>query len=340
MDTENRKFFTALNRGKTININKIAVDDIIEAYDRLAREYNDFIRAQEYTKEGEKSKQVKRKFDRLFRYWIDPFNIALRNEIGATGIPKMQVERVTTDYGDKANLSIETIKKIRKKYDLDMEREKFSNISKDDLLKIIKDLLHIKPETLEKQEEKQKLPEHEKFEPYENPSAISTKYRLKSKEDLVNFMMDYLDYKIVESSNDRESEPLADKLRKIETYTFTTGIENQLQSFINQYELTLEYDGKKCSKKIYGDIHLKRFYTEPVYRRIVLEAIENLEIQNYRTKQKDKYIGSFESIVKEGKIEWQQILRDGDQDAIRKIEIMDERAKHEKITRNQKGAIR
>lgn len=341
MDKENRQFITALNTTKkTININKITLNDIIEAYDRLARKYNDFIKSQGYTEKAEESKLLKRQFDRLYKYWIDPFNIALRNQIGSIGLPKMNVTKIYADAGNKATLSIETIKKIRKKYNLDMETKKFNITSKEDFVQILNDLLHIGTKKEENNEAtcKKEAPILQKKEkiPYEVSSDILTKYKVNSSEELV-----VLIYSLINNNTDFKSDSaLSNELKIVETYTFYTGIAEQLKSFITKYEFTVDYNEKKCTKEIYGDIDLKRYYSDKMYRRIVLEAIEDLEIENYRNKTTNKYIGSFKSYIRNGKIEWKQIISQGELEAIKKIEIMDERARNEKISRNNEGVFR
>lgn len=340
MDKENREFFTDLNTTKRpININKITLNDIIEAYDELARKYIAFIKKQEYTENGEKSKLLKRKFDRLYMYWIDPFNIALRNLIGSTGVPKIEVTKITTDYGNNATLSPETIKKIRKKYNLDMERENYNITSKEDLIQILKNILRVGEKTPDKKQDST-MPKDEKNISYEKTSEISKKYKVNSNEELINLIIDQLGDKISKDQSDNEDSVLQDELRRVETYIFYTGAAEQVQSFINKYALTLEYNNKKCTKEIYGDINLKRFYTDNMYKRIVLETIEDLEIQNYRDRQNNKYIGSFKSFIRNGKIEWEQILSEGEQDAVDKVEKADKLAKQEKKSRSNEGVFR
>ena len=342
MDKDNRKFFTALDTlQRPININHIILNDIIEAYDELARKYNDFIKKQENSPKANESKQLKRSFDKLFRYWIDPFNIALRNEIGAISNFKVEVKKVVTNQEGKAILTPKTIKEIRQKYSLDLEKETFIIHSKEEFIQVLKEVF--KPTKTNEKEtklDKKNLVEKQKIEPYKIDSEISKRYKVKTTEELLDLVLNQLYIPTSEGQENREFETATVKLRKIQTYTFYTGMLNQLQSFVNKYEIALEYDRKICVKQIYGDIDIKKFYTDDIYKRIVLEAIENLEIENYRDRQNEKYIGTFIRMMQDGKIYWEQNLNKGEKDAVEKIERIDAKARQERIDRNNKGEVR
>ena len=87
------------------------------------------------------------------------------------------------------------------------------------------------------------------------------------------------------------------------------------------------------SIEIYGDLDLNRFYRDGMYRRIVLETIEDLELENYLNGKNNKnkrnigYIGNFRNIIRDGKEIWQQEIKESDLDAISKMDKLDEKYK-------------
>lgn len=299
MDKNSRDFFNALNRfdrkGETsqldiIDIGHITLEEITTKYEKYIKWYYQFLNSVEGQNKIEESKCQKKEYDKMYCFWINPFHIAIRNEIGKTGIPKQEVKKRVTGKEDKAILTQETINYIKSKYINEREEKKYtinSENAKKEILIIIKEMLA-------KQEE------------------------MKEKKEIIK----------------EQRTPI----EQIEKYTFNTGVINQDKSYIKKYRILFEENGIEHAKQLYGDIDLERFYKDKCYQRVVLEAIEDLEIENYKEKTKNNYIGSFQSIIQNGVQTWQQEIREGDLDAIKKIEQQEE--KYSKIAQKQKSSMK
>lgn len=292
MDKKSRQFFTALNtfsNGKidVININRLTLEEILEKYTKYAQVYLKFIESEKGTENAKKSEFQKREYDKMFRYWINPFHIALRNEIGRIGLPKPQVEQITKDKGDKARLTQATIDKIKGKYIETLEKKTYMinpQKAREEILKILEEIKKSQSEI-----------EHQNIE--------------------------------------QEDEIYQMPIEEIDKYTFETGVANNLKSYIKKYRLALEDDGVMHSIEIYGDLDLNRFYRDGMYRRVVLEAIEDLELENYSKGQSNNnkrnigYIGNFRNIRRDEEEIWQQEIKESDLDAIQKIDRLHEKYK-------------
>lgn len=299
MDKNSRDFFNALNRfdrkGKTsqldiIDIGHITLEEITTKYEKYIKWYYQFLNTVDGQNKIEESKLQKKEYDKMYCFWINPFHIAIRNEIGKTGMPKQEVKKIVTGKDDKAILTQDSIEYIRSKYINVLEEKKYtinSENAKKELLKIIKEIIA-------KQEE------------------------MKEKKEIIK----------------EQRTPI----EQIEKYTFNTGVLNQSKSYIKKYKILFEANGIEHAKQLYGDIDLERFYKDKCYQRVVLEAIEDLEIENYKEKTKNNYIGSFQSIIQNGVQTWQQEIREGDLDAIKKIEQQEE--KYSKIAQKQKSSMK
>ena len=186
MDKKNRLFFNALNTfDKTIDINHITVEQIVELYRRYEKWYEEFMKKQKGEERIKQDKHIKSEFDEMYLFWINPFNIAIRNAIGKTGVKKIEVEKSENE---------ESV--------LSLTQETYKN-----------------------------------------------------------------------------------------------------------YQISI-FDGKTTMiKTISGQIDVKRFNSDKEYRRIILEAIENMEIENHRNKTNNNNIGTIKEATKNGKKIWEQEIR-------------------------------
>lgn len=301
MDRRSRDFFMAINgfnndKLDTIDINHLTLEEILEKYNKYGHNYESFMKSEKGIENIRKSKIQKKEYDKMFMFWINPFHIALRNEIGRNRLPKQVVEKVTKDKGDKARLTQSTINKIKGKHIEKIQIKKYTVNRQKAMEEILKILQELKLE----QEERDSI---------------------ESKEENVN------------------NSPQI--LQEIEKYTFETGPVNNLKSYVKKYKLTLKNSRIEHSIELYGDIDLNKFYNDEKYERVVLEAIEDLELENYlseptNAKNNDYigYIGNFRSIVKDGAQIWQQEIRESDIDAIRKITELDEKYKMIALKKN------
>ena len=288
MNKNSRDFFNILNRFERngeeskldiIDISHISLEEITYKYEKYIEWYYQFLSTVGDEEKRQQSRVQKTRYDKMYRFWINPFHIALRNAIGKTGIPNQMVERVYTGKGDKAKLTDEAIEKIKSKfikktekniYQIDLEN------FKDEIKKIIKEI-----------------------EERKNKNQNVSEKSIDDRELVIS-----------------ETEPI----EVLDRYEYETGILNQLKSYITKYKVTLEENGIKHSKEIYADISLRRFYQDKAYQRVVLEAIENLELENYLEKTNNNYIGSFQSIIRDGVQIWNQGIRESDLEAIKKIQ--------------------
>lgn len=306
MDKRSRTFFNALNTFKTgeidvIDINNLTLEEILEKYTRYGQFYCKFIENQKGTDKEIASKMQKKEYDKMFRFWINPFHIALRNQIGKIGLPKPIVEKITTDKTDKAILTQETIDKIKRRYIAPLDKKVYNinpDKAKEELIKILQTLLR----------EQQK----------QNNEAK------------------------IQQAKDNMDEYLP--IRRMETYTFD--VNSVYRTYINKYKVAMLDNGIEHSIEVYGDIDLNRFYSDNMYRRVVLEAIEDLEIEDYLEGRKDKqkngkyigYIGHFYDTVRDGIQIWQQEIKESDLDAINKMNKLDE--KYKMIARKQNDCFK
>lgn len=265
MDKQNRQFFNALNRIEhnenesiidVIDINNITIEELADKYEKYAIWYNNFMK---YVSDPEKRQQCRNEknvFDKMYRFWINPYHIALRNTIGKINAVNQEKETIIPDKGDKARITQETINKIK---------AEISGIASEI-----------------------------------NEGEVNILYPDEQNENV---------YKIAE----------------IETYTFDTGLLNQMRSYIKKYKVSFEEDEIEYSKQVYGEIDINKFKNDKNYRKLILETIEDLEIRNYSSMEKQDYIGSFHLVTKNDKKIWQHSLKDGEIDAINRIKRLKEK---------------
>lgn len=302
MDSKNNHFFNILNACKkenNIDINHLTLEEIIEGYEGFIQTYYKSI--ENLKNKGDKKrikimKNQKLELDKLYRFWTNPFHIFVRNCIGKVGIPKQQLDKVITERGGTARLTQGTIDKIKGRYKKNMEKELYIIDSENAIAEIKKIVERI----VEKQEQSQ--------EPLQVQISTGEVSKIK---------------------NDRPEV----EIETVERYSFDT--ETEIRSAIEQYEVSFYDDKLEYRKNIYGNIDLNRFYTNKGYQRVILEAIEDLEIENYRENTNNKYIGTFESKINNGVQTWQQEINEAEIDAINKIENLDrscrEKAKSEEL---------
>lgn len=279
------------------------MEKIIEGYEGFIQTYYKSI--ENMRNKGDKKrieimKNQKLELDKLYRFWTNPFHIFVRNCIGKVGIPKQQLDKVITERGGTARLTQGTIDKIKGKYKKDMEKELYI-IDSENAIEEIKKIVEI---IVEKQEQSQEALQIQ----------ISTGKINEIKKDMSEV-----------------------KIEKLERYSFDT--ETEIRSGIEKYAISFCDDKLEYTKEIYGNIDLNLFYTNKGYQRVILEAIEDLEIENYRENTNNKYIGTFESKINNGVQTWQQEINEAEIDAINKIENLDrsyrEKAKSEELEESE-----
>ncbi len=328
MDGKSREFFNALNRITNhqldvIDVNHLTIDEILNKYNLYYYTYIKFLELQKNDNRNyQDTIRQKKQYDAMFKFWINPFHIALRNEIGALDVPKQEVERKTTDKGDGARLTKYTIDKIKRKHIQNLDK-KIYTVNPQKLREEINAILEeIRREHQEKIREES-----------EGEQDISEEYK-----NLVQHIDTYTFDVLPRPSRRkirRQDKKQLMRYERVKDRKFMTSI-------ISKYKIVLQQGGGEHSIEVYGEIDMYRFQCDKAYREVILEAIENAELESYENGLKTfnkksnvpLYIGNFRSIVRDGKRIWQQEIRESDIDAMKKIENQDRLFKEKAINRN------